>query len=279
MKSIFKKKYKHEIAICAVAKNEDIYMEEWVIHHLSIGFEKIYIYDNNDVFGKVTSLLEPYIHQDKVQIINCSDINPVQLWAYMHFVRTNKNNVRWAAFIDIDEFIELENDLTIQDFVRSYEHAEIIVLSWLGYGANGEIWKQKGSLKQRFPKPAVLEQEYSTFPMHVKSICKIQHVKKFKNPHMPIFFWKKHRVSYNAIGEKTKAYSSYPFMFPIYQKAYIKHYFTKSYEEWFEKTSRGLADHTDMKRKIEEFFYLNPEMREMNLPKTLEGLNELKLRQ
>lgn len=279
MKPIRKKKYEHEITICAVAKNEEIYIEEWVIHHLSIGFEKIYIYDNNEVFGKLTTLLEPYVLQQKVQVIDCSDINPVQLWAYNHFIETNKNNVRWAAFIDIDEFIELENGLTIQDFIRSYEHTQVIVLSWLGYGANGEIWKQNGNLKQRFPHPAVIEQVFARFSMHVKSICQLQHVKKFKNPHIPAFFWKKHRISYNSIGESVKAYSSYPFMFPVYERAYIKHYFTKSYEEWFEKSNRGFADQANMKRKIEEFFYLNPEMREMNLPETLEGLNELKSKQ
>lgn len=279
MKSIFKRKYKCEIGICAVAKNEERDIEEWVIHHLSIGFEKIYIYDNNEVFGKLTSLLQSYINQDKVEIIDCSDINPVQRWAYKHFVRTHRYEVKWAAFIDIDEFIELENDLTIQDFIKSYKQAQVIVLSWLGYGANGEIWKQAGSLKQRFPKPSVIEQVYTPFSMHVKSITKIQYVRKFANPHIPTFLWKKHRVSYNAIGQKVKANSSYPFMFPLYERAYIKHYFTKSYEEWLEKSSRGLADDSVIKRKIEEFFYLNADMRELNLPKSMDGLNELKLKQ
>jgi O-antigen biosynthesis protein len=281
MISIFKKKYTHEIAICAVAKNEEAYIEEWVIHHLAIGFEKIYIYDNNDVFGKLTLLLKQYIDQDKVQIIDCSGINPVQLWAYMHFIRTNKKIIKWAAFIDVDEFIELEKNSNIHEFVSSFKHAQVIVLSWLGYGANNKIWKEDGDLKSRFPESAAIDQMFIHFPMHVKSMTKLRCVKKFLNPHMPKIKGKRKRdrVIFNATGQRVIVNSSYPLSVPVYKKAYINHYFTKSYEEWLEKISKGSADHANRIRKIDEFFYLNTDMRNLNLPKTLEGLNELKLKQ
>jgi hypothetical protein len=278
MKLPFKSEYKHEIVICAVAKNEEEYIEEWVNHHLSIGFEKIYIYDNNEVFGKLSSLLKPYLEQDKVQIIDCSQIRPVQLWAYKHFIQTNRKTVKWAAVIDVDEFIELENNLTIQEFISSYKQAKVIVLSWMGFGANNKIWKEVGDLKNRFPKPSVIDQIYSPFSMHVKSIVRLQHVKKFPTPHMPTFYRKKYPVAHNALGETVRSNASHPFMFPVYQKAYIKHYFTKSYEEWLEKVGRGLADRANIIRKIDEFFYLNTEMRDLNLPKTLEELKELKVK-
>jgi Domain of unknown function. len=279
MRSLFQKKYKHEVVLCAVAKNEEAYIEEWVIHHLSIGFEKIYIYDNNDESGKLSSLLKQYIDQDKVHIINSSGINPVQFWAYMHFVNTNKKDIKWAAFIDVDEFIELEDHLNIHEFVNSYKDAEVIVLSWLGYGANNKIWKEEGNLKSRFPEPATIDPMFINFPTHVKSITRIQHIRKFLTPHMPKIKGKRKRdrVVFNAIGQRVLINPSYPFTVPVYKNAYIKHYFTKSYEEWLEKVSKGAGDNTI--RKINEFFYLNTEMRNLNLPITLEELNELKLRQ
>lgn len=34
--------------LCAMAKDEEAYLDEWVNYHLAIGFETIYIYDNSD---------------------------------------------------------------------------------------------------------------------------------------------------------------------------------------------------------------------------------------
>lgn len=34
--------------LCAVAKDEEAYLDEWVNYHLAIGFETIYVYDNSD---------------------------------------------------------------------------------------------------------------------------------------------------------------------------------------------------------------------------------------
>ena len=35
-------------AVCAVARNENAYLLEWIDYHLNLGFDKIFLYDNND---------------------------------------------------------------------------------------------------------------------------------------------------------------------------------------------------------------------------------------
>ena len=35
-------------AICAIARNECEYLEEWITYHLDLGFTHIFLYDNND---------------------------------------------------------------------------------------------------------------------------------------------------------------------------------------------------------------------------------------
>ena len=37
----------HKISICCIVKNEDDLLE-WALYHKLIGFDHIYIYDNND---------------------------------------------------------------------------------------------------------------------------------------------------------------------------------------------------------------------------------------
>ena len=36
------------VSICAIAKNEDKYIDFWVKHYLDRGFDSITVYDNND---------------------------------------------------------------------------------------------------------------------------------------------------------------------------------------------------------------------------------------
>lgn len=40
------KTFKHEIAIVAIAKNEGLYLKEWIEYHKLVGVTKIYFYDN-----------------------------------------------------------------------------------------------------------------------------------------------------------------------------------------------------------------------------------------
>ena len=41
--------------IVAIAKFEQDYIEEWVLYHLALGFERIYLYDNEDtpIYSKI----------------------------------------------------------------------------------------------------------------------------------------------------------------------------------------------------------------------------------
>ena len=38
-----------EVVVCAMAKNEHKYINEWVEHYINLGVDKIYIYDNDDI--------------------------------------------------------------------------------------------------------------------------------------------------------------------------------------------------------------------------------------
>ena len=51
-----------EYVVCGIAKNEDDYIEDWVRFHLRIGFDHIYLYDNNAPDkAKYADILKQYI--------------------------------------------------------------------------------------------------------------------------------------------------------------------------------------------------------------------------
>ena len=41
--------YKINIAICTVAKQENLYIEEFIEYYRNLGIKKIILYDNNDI--------------------------------------------------------------------------------------------------------------------------------------------------------------------------------------------------------------------------------------
>lgn len=88
--------------ICLTVKNEAPYLAEWIVYHLSLGFDHIWIYDNGS--------------QDKIQEAMRSYLNRVELvlWPQVPAFPTNVRDcllrakaqcVDWLALFDADEFI------------------------------------------------------------------------------------------------------------------------------------------------------------------------------
>lgn len=117
--------------ICAIAKNEQLYIKDWVEYHLAQGWDHIYIYDNSDSEG---DCLSKYYNNDNLTYITRTigmHREMLQLQCYQTFY--NNNSFDWCAFIDLDEFIVL--DTPLQEFLDSFpETCGAIKLNWHMYG-------------------------------------------------------------------------------------------------------------------------------------------------
>ena len=82
-------------ALVAIARNEEHYLKEWYEYNRKIGFDDIFVYENNWRYkGEVPS----YVH-----LIEW-DGTCQQLPAYNDFIENKRANFDWALFIDVDEF-------------------------------------------------------------------------------------------------------------------------------------------------------------------------------
>ena len=120
--------------ICAIAKNENPYINDWVNWHLNLGFDKIYLYDNNDPW---VEFVGDFIEQkDKVEIFDVrgKKEQALQIKCYNEFYNTHSFD--WCAFLDIDEFLVLNKWTNIQEFVSDpiFETCQAIRLNWHVYG-------------------------------------------------------------------------------------------------------------------------------------------------
>jgi FkbM family methyltransferase len=139
--------------IVAIAKLEIDYIYEWVKYHLSLGFDKIYLYDNEDspVYSDIFS------KNNKVSVIHLPGNNyskPVQYHALEHFIAwilPNKN-ITHVAHIDIDEFIALKKHDSIKDFIKEYfvGNTGAIGMNWRHFGDSGHISKNHDPVTKRF---------------------------------------------------------------------------------------------------------------------------------
>lgn len=100
-----------KVYVCALAKNEHLYINEWVNHYVKLGVDKIFIFDNDDKGSKyIGDFIE---RKDKVRIINARGLhwNNIQHDFYTNFYNNEKNNFDWCLFCDIDEFLVGTNDI------------------------------------------------------------------------------------------------------------------------------------------------------------------------
>ena len=95
-----------DVALVCIAKNEDPYIEEWVNYNLKLGFDKVFIYENN---------WRCKLNNDNIVKIPF-DGNTKQIDAYNDFIQKYSNRYQWAAFFDVDEFLVLKQDKNIKDY-------------------------------------------------------------------------------------------------------------------------------------------------------------------
>jgi hypothetical protein len=228
-------------AICACAKNEDDYIKEWIEYHIKLGFDRIYLCDNNDD-ARLESFLTDYTRENFLIIYDYRGARNFQIDCYNEMIRTYKQTYAWCAFIDIDEFITLEKHSNIKDFLDDIR-VDVVFLNWMIMSSDCKIYKEAGGVLDRFRNPVSLNH---TRNRHIKSIVREGVEGLFvDNPHNI----KVPSEKYSHAGEIILTESSPWVESCRYETAYIRHYYTKSFEEWITKVGvRKWPDSTEVDR-------------------------------
>lgn len=223
------------IEICAIVRDENEYLKEWIIHHLSLGFDQITLYDNKSQVSPNEVIKELPLSMAIRVTVYPWDQDFAQIQCYTQHAKTSDE--RWCLFIDIDEFLILKKHKNIQEYVDSLPpHTDAMQIHWVCYSANGHWKKPPGGVVESYTKPCV-----RPVSDHFKTLVRPNKVWQFEDPHQCKLL----------VGRPPDE---------SLDVAQINHYFTKSYEEWERKVARGRAD-TTQKRTLDEFYWYNDEMR------------------
>lgn len=222
------------IALVAIAKDEDKYLREWIDHYKKIGFDQIYLYENN---------YRSNINDNLMLKIPC-DGEYKQLYAYNHFIKNYGPSYDWAAFFDIDEFLVLKRHHSIKNFISEYGYdTYAVAVNWVFFGNSfiEDYNPNNNSLINRFKMRQKKVNE------HVKCIIRMDPNIAMIHPHYPNAYWK----------DTNGIFGTGPFNHngtdDIVQ---LNHYVCKTKHEYMEKVMRGRAD-VPINRSIEEFEGMN----------------------
>ena len=151
---IFNINYKG-ICLCTICKNENLYLREYVEYYRLLGFDKIIIFDNNDINGETfNELLKYYILNDFVEIIDIRGLKSVQIGAYNYCYEKSKNKYDWIAFFDLDEYLYIKNNLNITNYLynKRFQKCQSIVLNWHIFDDNDLVKYDNRTLLERFKR-------------------------------------------------------------------------------------------------------------------------------
>lgn len=256
-----------KIALVSIVKNEDDYLKEFVNYYIDLGFDHIYIY-NDDSDNHPSLFLEKEIKEGYITIIEVipeyieiNNKNVKYFTKYQNSVYSEAikiyNEYDWLAFFDLDEFLEIKINKRLKELLNEYMDYPAIGINWVIYGANGQFKKESGTVIQRFKYNNNKEEKINP---HIKTILQpklcIENNAYFKyDPHSIIsdnnnfitIDFEKNRINgpFNPKGTDNIAI--------------INHFCTKSYEEFIKRCNNSNGNNV-IKSKINLFFDINKDM-------------------
>lgn len=225
-------------AVILVAKGESHYIAHFVKYHIALGFDTIFIYDNEDEPTYEKILVDNKIHP-KYFVLHHIPGNTVarpQILGIHHFEIFHMQNYTHATHFDGDEYITLRKHHNIKELIRDYFVGNVAALSmnWKYFGSSGR------KAYEDIPYPVRFTRCQHGVDHHVKSIFQTDRVEKGTiNAHYVI-----PKEGFCEIDSSFKA-EGLPLWSNLRRPAdviHLNHYKSKTFEEFVWSTARGRAD-------------------------------------
>ena len=218
------------LGLCAIVKDEDLFLEEWICHHALLGVEAFIIYDNGSAYP-VRERLRPYMDKSFLTVVNMRG-KARQMIAYNHCLRVFGRNFRWLGFLDLDEYAipKRTNDLRV--LLQDYEDAAALGLNWQCFGTNGHKARPSGTQLENYV--LALDSEY--WRQHIKSFVWPQSVAGIWSPHFAVPLQGGHTVNerHEPVADVHSPFSA--------EFGQINHYYYRSWQDYHKKMLRGRPD-------------------------------------
>lgn len=244
----------NKVLLCAIAKQENLYIREWVEYHLKLGFDHITIYDNNEPDGeKITDITADY---KNVNVINFRGRHQksceTQVAAY-NMCYKGACNYDWVMFMDIDEFLWFRDYDNIKSFLEQnwVKKANVIRFHWKCYSDNGKLTYEDLPVMERFTE----ECKEKSVNYHMKQLYRtklgtLRIVNVHYTNHVNNIYYPDGKPAPYITTTRDKNVHD--------ELAHVKHYVTKSLEEYVKiKYARRGVGSSKTRLNIDFYFKYN----------------------
>jgi hypothetical protein len=167
---------------------------------------------------------------------------PPQLRCYQHCVETHREDTRWIAFIDVDEFLFSPTGRPVPEILRDYEEFPGVAVNCLVFGTSGHQTPPAGLAIENYTHRLGLERKRSRV---VKAIVDPERVIRIGNSaHYFIY-----RDNVRAVDERREPVRGEFSDAPAVERLRINHYFTRSQEERERKLDAPRVDNGKPKQR------------------------------
>lgn len=214
----------HYISLCLIIKNDHDYIREHVDYYFLIGFDHIYLTDN-DSKPPLNIILQDYIDRGLVTYRHDAR-KALQISVYNDCIQQHRNDSKWIAFFDSDEFLVLKKDSTVIDLLKRYEAYAALSVCWYNFGSSNHIKKQKSIIQSYTLR--------SNKSCYYKTIVQPKFIISYDIHNVA-----KHKPGYFTVDEQCHKVTGPLTMYQTTEFCQLNHYVTRSFEDYQQKVARG----------------------------------------
>jgi hypothetical protein len=229
-------------SICAIFRNEAPYLREWMEFHKLVGTERFFLYDNASTDGS-RATLEPYVASGLAVVRDWPHF-PGQLSAYADCIERHRDDSRWIAFIDLDEFLFSPTGRPIGELLPDFEEWPAVGVNWANFGTSGHLEKPGALVIESY----LMRVRNPRARRTIKSIVDPRRVTGCDNPH---FFEYRDGVAVDELKRPIEGPDFARTESPSWSLLRVNHYWTKSEQEFREKIVATRSDTGEPRAPVE----------------------------
>jgi len=221
-----------DVAVMAILKDEAPYMEEWLCHHLAIGVDHFFLYDNGSS-DELHEVLKPYADHGIVTTVYFP-MRGLQRDANNHVVRFFGATTEWIAYVDIDEFLVPAADEPIGAIMSRFADAEQVLVSRKEFCFSGHRTPPAGLVTERYTMVSQNVPRMGSSAILAKPIIRPAGIAR-------VGIHSAETVNGRTVNTAAEPTSEAATVIedPSYANLQMNHYFTKSWQEFQAKRSRA----------------------------------------
>ena len=223
------------LAACTIYRDDADYLAEWIEFHRLVGVERFVLYDNGSTDHHL-EVLAPYLEEGIVTrhewpgpFLGHKGRPRALFTAFEHCVGAHREDARWIAFLDIDEFLFSPAGAQLPDVLREYERFPGVVVSRAEFGPSGHQKKPDGLVIESYVERLQLKPDDRA---PYKSIVEPGHITRCLSAHCFRF------RDGTPVDEELRPVDPLRYMDRkpvVWERLRIHHYFSRSEEERIRK--------------------------------------------